>query len=266
MKIEFREQDYLKEDELITLIYSKLDDYKTKIICKKFKKYFVINDLGAYMKNLEYNNYEKVKRGSEDDKLKASVKLYIEHSFTNLDNKVQKRIKRETKAKKIEHDKIWHLPFVNSLIVDLKRILTTDKLFDTYKKQIHFRNGYININDGLFYERTKKDFVTAVIPRDYVKSKQKKRDKIMVIISQIFPNKEDRDCILTILSSALSGESCNDQKLLLLMGAGSSGKSMIMSLVKRAFDCYLFEIQQDVFTIGYAKKDKVLNTFHDMVK
>ena len=103
--------------------------------------------------------------------------------------------------------------FINSLFVDLKRILKTDIKFDTYEKQIHFRNGYINISDGLFYERSRKDLVSHIIPRNYVKSNQKHRDKIMTYISQIYPNKEDRDCILTILSSALSGESCNDTYL-----------------------------------------------------
>jgi hypothetical protein len=77
----------------------------------------------------------------------------------------------------------------------------------------------------------------------------------------IYPDKQDLDCILEYLGSALSGISSKEQDTLFLLGLGSSGKSFILSLTEAAIGCYFKELKSDTFTLNNPKADKILNTF-----
>jgi hypothetical protein len=79
----------------------------------------------------------------------------------------------------------------------------------------------------------------------------------------IYPDKLDRECILTYFGSALSGISSKDQDTLFLLGLGSSGKSFILSLTEASISCYFKELKSDTFSLNNSKADKILNTFQN---
>ena len=104
-------------------------------------------------------------------------------------------------------------------------------------------------------------YITHSINRDYAPSTQATRDKLMKVVSQIYPVAEDREVVLSHIGRALSGYVENDQANLFLLGKGSAGKSLIMKLTKKTIGVYCEELQSDLFEKGNKNLDKTLNEF-----
>jgi hypothetical protein len=137
-----------------------------------------------------------------------------------------------------------------------------DIKFDITKHDIHFENGYYDLKKLQFSSReVGKHYVTQYIQRDYAASTESQKNDMKALISKIYPNKKDLECIISILGSALSGDSMKDQEIVFLLGPGSSGKSTILKTTAMSIECYLKELQSDMFTQGNTKIDKILNSF-----
>jgi len=120
----------------------------------------------------------------------------------------------------------------------------------------------MDLKENVFKKRIlHTHYITQFIKRDYEQSTTEQKNKIFKIISKTYPNKNDLDCILLNLGSAISGNSKSDQTTLFLLGDGSSGKSGIMLLTLACIECYFKELQNNTFAQGNPKIDKILNTF-----
>ena len=76
-----------------------------------------------------------------------------------------------------------------------------------------------------------QDFVINVIDRDYKKSTDKKKEKLMKIFSQIIPIDEDRNCMLFLFGATLTGNIAKEQGAMFFIGLGSAGKSTLLGAV-----------------------------------
>ena len=124
------------------------------------------------------------------------------------------------------------------------------------------KNGYYDLKNKKFKQRIlHTHYITKFIKRDYVKSSEKERDELMTHLRKIYPDNEDMKCILTILGSALSGKSNVDQDTLFLLGKAAAGKSFIMELSQKTFECYFKELKNDTFCHNNKNIDKILNSF-----
>jgi phage/plasmid-associated DNA primase len=118
-----------------------------------------------------------------------------------------------------------------------------DIKFDSYLNEIHFNNGYFNLESGKFCERELgKHFITSYIKHDYTKPSEKNKKKLKEYISKIYPDEKVRKTILKILGSALTGMAIRDSYILFFIGEGSAGKSTIMNLAKYSVECYVKQI------------------------
>eukprot|EP01038_Epipyxis_sp_PR26KG_P017232 gene17232-23756_t len=139
-----------------------------------------------------------------------------------------------------------------------------EPIFTPDFNQIHFNNGYIDLETLDFKQRIKgKNYVNLYIKRDYQESSKYQHEKLYKIIKKIYPNKEDLESILLVLGSAITGKATKMQKLLFLLGKGSSGKSTIMKLTQKAIECYLETLEEDAFSGSNNNKDKTFSTFHN---
>ena len=73
------------------------------------------------------------------------------------------------------------------------------------------------------------------IKRYYKKSPKKDRDFIDKINSQIYPKADEKQYILSSISSAISGQSQKNRNALFLLGQSSAGKSLLMMSLNKAF-------------------------------
>jgi len=130
---------------------------------------------------------------------------------------------------------------MNQNCISLIRIkITRDNIvFNNTYQQIHFRNGYMDMSDGIFKQRTNQIYITTFIERDYKIAKEKDIIQINKLIAQIYPNKEDRETMIKYLSICLSWEGTKLQSSLFLLGKGASGKSTILQLMEKCLGCYV---------------------------
>ena len=253
-------KNLLSKDEIEILITSIFPNEKAQIIATKLEICSFIHNNELYMlqKNLTYTREPQIKQY-----LVTSVTNLLELSFKNLSKQDQEIIKLKYNNKNDSYVKIFQNSNVNMYIDELyTKLNKSNIILDTTIGEIHFNNGYIDLKDLKFKLRNiDKHFITEYIKYDYYPSTTTEQGEILKIVKQIYPQDDDRECILFILGSALSGESTKDQTTLFLLGCGSSGKSVIMKMTKEATQCYFKELQSDTFSQSNTNIVKILNTF-----
>lgn len=258
MELEFTKQDLLNTREIKTLITSDFTVDKAIIIANKLVKYCFISNGTLYILN-DNITYD---RESEDMKKKLVYKtsLLIQESFKALSNDNATEIKEYYKK---TYSNIFKNSNIESYYPQLLAKLERPKVvFDMTIGEIHFQNGYIDLEDNVFKKRVlNKHYITEYIKRDYEKSSKDQKKALLKMIRKAYPSKKDFKCIMLTLGSALSGKSTVDQSTMFLLGDGSSGKSTMMLVTMEALGCYFKELKNDTFSAGNPKIDKILNTF-----
>ena len=256
--MQYTRSDLLNYDQMKLMCTSCLPNQKAQLIANDLKKYAIIFQDSVYKLSREII-YERCDTQSIKDTLVTMTTLLLEQSFLNLSTAEQDNI-QSNKAYKatMSHTGVQHY------IAEL-----TDKMCDPSIQlnrneagTIHFRNGVYNMKDNALTPRIQgQHYITHCIERNYQPSTHATRDKLMKVISQIYPVEEDRAVVLSHIGRALSGYVENDQANLFLLGKGSAGKSLIMKLTKKAIGVYCEELQCDLFEKGNKNLDKTLNEF-----
>ncbi len=235
--MELKNEDFLTLSEIEQMIDSPFPNTKAGIISSKLKSYCVIADKRLYIlqKNITYKVADEI-----FEKLVTLVSYLIESSFKALSKTSQRLIQSD-------YAKTYRAIFSNADIKryyeQLKVSLQNDDVdFDVTMNEIHFNNGYYDLKKGKFKDRqVETHYVTHCIKRDYQSSTKDDQKVMKNHISKIYPTKEDMECILFVLGSALSGTATKDQEIIFLLGQGSSGKSTILKITQLSLQCYLKE-------------------------
>ena len=83
-------------------------------------------------------------------------------------------------------------------------------LVENYLKDLQFKQRQLSHH-----------YITNFINRDYKESTTEQRTKVLKPLSMIYPDKQDLECIIEYLGSALSGISSKEQDTLFLLGLGN---------------------------------------------
>ena len=249
----------MNSDDIDLIASSQFPNEKATVIVKGLSKYCFISKFMLYI--IENNvTYTASPMNLSKAKLITMITYYLQKSYQNLSEDKQQLLKyknQKTFTKMFENSSVE--TYYNQIVTLLEK---NDVIFDDTPYQIHFNNGYFDLKDKSFKERIlHTHYITKFIKRDYSKSSKKERNEMMSHIRKIYPDDEDLKCILTILGSALTGKSNVDQDTLFLLGKGSAGKSFIMELSQKTFECYFKELKNDTFSNNNSKIDKILNSF-----
>jgi hypothetical protein len=228
---------------------------RSKIITKHLTNKVIFHKKHCYFLKMINLTYEKHKSYEED--LLPIITGLLNDSFKALSDSDRQDI-MELK----EYRKIFENSAVKTYMPQLKADLTNESLqFDTYTSEVHFNNGYFDIQKDEFCQRKLgKHFITSCISYDYKEPKQKSIDYILDKLSKTYPSMVALDAILSIIGSALTGLAIRDSYILFFIGDGSAGKSTIMDLTKYTVECYLKQIKPDMFVEG-KNTDKIVNTY-----
>jgi hypothetical protein len=246
--------------EDIKKIMFEANPYEAGMFMSTFlKSICVIKNEQLYVK--QQNDTYNVAKNVENELLVLVSKLFIES---------ERSLTQQQKDKlRYENSKQYHALQSNThtkgYIPQLRAFLQNDDIvFDYTPAELHFNNGYIDILKNKFInKRTNNHFITKYIKRDYSPSTEEERKSYVEnVINKIYPDKNDRDLILTLISTGLSWKAPTLQQSLFLVGVGSSGKSTILKHLQDTLtECYFAELKHDAFS-NESKMDKVLNTFH----
>ena len=181
---------------------------------------------------LEASNINNKIRNSDD----SSRTLY-EERYKML-NRIADKLKNITFKKKIIEE-------AEALFLDAEFV---DKL-DSKINIIGFENGIYDLEIGKLRDGLPDDFVSLSTKNDYIKYSNKMPyiKKINEFLNQILPNEAVRNYFLITLSTCLSG-STKEEKLYVLTGSGSNGKSLTMDLMFHSLGDYYMSCPITIIT------------------
>ena len=254
----FQKQALLNDNEIITIaVDSNGPNSKAKLIHKKLKDYCFINNDNIYI--LDTNNITFRRDSKVDNILTVLVSKLLEQSVDSLKTEKLNLINSVDKKR---------LFFKNSEIgkylTQLKMYLTQQINVDVYLDQIHFNNGYVNLVENKLHKRKIGiHFVTKYIDYDYDESlvTEEMTKKVKKDILRVYPTVKDRDAMMWKFGRALTGRSPDDQGITCSFGAGSSGKTTIVRIMRVCMPPYIKMLKQDALSYTATNIDKVVNTF-----
>lgn len=258
--MEYQKIDLLTYQELNELIITFLPDDRAKIIVEKLKKYVVYSNGNIYKFDREqvlYNLIDITEKEKESS-MKTYITSFINDSYKNLSEAQKNELQKNKGCKNF-----FKTNSITDYFSQIKTYLTVDiNISNPHTNEIHFKNGYYNFKTNKFEKREfDKHFITYCINHDYEPSSKESREEVMSILRKIYPNKEDLDYILTVLSSAMTGMSTEDQTVLFLLGRGNTGKSTILNVMKACFEDYILTLKNDIFSQSSKTVDKTLNSY-----
>jgi phage/plasmid-associated DNA primase len=104
--------------------------------------------------------------------------------------------------------------------------------FDIHIELIGFTNGTYDLKSSTFRSACKTDYISLVVPYDYKTSSNEDVQFVLDYVSKIMPNKDERDLLLTILSTCTSGIVLD--RFVVCTGLGSNGKDALFTFMLRA--------------------------------
>lgn len=110
------------------------------------------------------------------------------------------------------------------------------------------KNGIIDLKDGGFRDGVPSDYISKSVGYNWVEFKETDEiiKKIMRFFSEVHPDPEMRDYILTFMAKSLKG--VPDTKLHIWTGKGSNGKSTVIDLIKHMLGDYFGVLPVTILT------------------
>jgi P4 family phage/plasmid primase-like protien len=207
-----------------------------------------------------HHRWEKIEGG-------FSIKIKFSEEFANEFNKEIAEIsikltksggiekeelqQRRTRLDKIV-EKLLNTTFKKTLLDECANQFYDPKFeekLDSNINLIGFENGVYDLEKGEFRDGRPDDYISLSTKNEYVKWNEKHpyNAQIQRFLSQILPNENVRKYFINALASCLSG-STKDEKLFILTGSGSNGKSLIMELMNNALNDYFMSCDISVIT------------------
>lgn len=257
MKFIFNDDDLLKFQDIENYIKTDSNVERAEIIESKIKKYILL--IGNKLYILKENRKYEICAIEHNKYINNWICKFLNASFNKLSDEQQRIIKSDYK-KKYDIINNTKITYIENLICDLEQ---DDIIDNNITGEIHFNNGYIDLNTLEFKERSENHYVSSYIKNDYIQSTKQQQKKIMEILKKIYSNEEDLKVILNVIGASITGKSHLESEILFLLGTGSSGKSFIMNLCKSAFDVYVKSLVSNAFSAKNDKSSKTLAGYLD---
>ena len=186
-----------------------------------------------------------------------TIKILLSEDFANeYNNEILSMTLKATKSSGIEKEetqakisrlseivvKLMNITHKKNIIEDAKPLFYDPKFeekLDSNEFLIGFQNGIYDLEHGHFRDGRPDDYMHNNTGYDYRKYSEKMPYKINIdrFFEQILPNKNVRDFFKIALSTSISGET-KEEKLYILTGSGSNGKSLTVDLMINALGDY----------------------------
>lgn len=115
--------------------------------------------------------------------------------------------------------------------VRLANMVSSDWFVESIEGKMNFRNGVLNVKDGLLYDHSMEYGFRSVLPCDY--DPDAKAPRFEKFLQEITQNRQGLiDILQEFLGYIFANGDCKHQKVLMLLGTGENGKSKFIELVR----------------------------------
>lgn len=264
-------------DTLKMFVNSFLPNEKAMLIYKNLENHcFITNGSLCTLesKTLTYKKNEK--ETSFDNDILSILSEYLEESLKALEKNEVDELRYITKQTEKDNNDIitckkenpnYKKSFNNCGIKEylpqFKSLIQNNEIkLDDTPYELHFVNGYIDLKEVTFKQRViGEHFIVHYIPYEYKSSTSEQRSQMLSHIKKIYPKKEDMNYILSQYGRSLTGMCHIDQTNLILVGLGSTGKSMLLEVLQDALGPYFMQLPSDTFELDNKNRNKILNSF-----
>jgi len=259
-----KEYEVFNREEFKSMMKKSLDGntyYLAKSVYSKYSDRFVCSALKS---NIwwEFRNHRwnRIEEG-------YTLKILLSEDFANEYNREIAELsikatqisgfeKEELQNKRSRIDKIveklMNNTFKNTLMDECKALFydsNFEQKLDSNITLIGFENGIYDLEQGTFRDGRPDDYITLSTKNDYYKWNEKNpfNNHIFKFFDQVLPNKAVRDYFLNALCTCLSGTT-KEEKLYIMTGSGSNGKSLTMDLMYLALGDYYMSCPITIIT------------------
>ena len=139
-------------------------------------------------------------------------------------------------------EKLMNIDFKKKIMEECKTLFFDGSFDDKLDSNIHllgFNNGIYNLESKVFRDGLPDDYVTLNTKNNYRKFSETMvyYSEINTFFLEILPNENVREYFLQALSTCLTGNT-KEEKLYILTGCGSNGKSLLMDLMSLSLGDY----------------------------
>tara|TARA_R110002020_G_scaffold18595_1_gene64730 strand:- start:199 stop:2898 length:2700 start_codon:yes stop_codon:yes gene_type:complete len=118
--------------------------------------------------------------------------------------------------------------------------------FDMKPYLFSFNNKCFDLESKQWIEPSKYDYILTKTGNDYVEPTKEQREKIKILMEQIFPDPEIRKCYMSVLFQGMVGQTT--EKFILANGRGRNGKGMTNELFMSLIGNYGYDLNISVLT------------------
>lgn len=163
----------------------------------------------------------------------------------------EEMMNRREKMQKIVNN-LMNNSFKRTLMDEAKALFydpTFDRKLDENIHLIGFENGVYDLEQGKFRDGRPDDYITLCTRNSYQpwNANNPYHSKIMTFFSQILPNERVRKYFINALCTTIAGSN-KEEKLYVLTGSGSNGKSLTMDLAYYALGDYFMSCPITIIT------------------
>jgi P4 family phage/plasmid primase-like protien len=158
---------------------------------------------------------------------------------------------RRTRIDKIV-EKLMNTTFKKVLMDECTSLFydaTFEQKLDSNVYLVGFENGVYDLEQSIFREGRPDDYISLSTKNDYHKWNEKNPFNVQInkFFSQVLPNDNVRDYFLNALCTCFAGTT-KEEKLYIMTGSGSNGKSLTMDLMYLALGDYYMSCPITIIT------------------
>jgi len=259
-----KEYDEFTREEFKTMMKKSLDGntyYLAKSVYSKYSDRFVCsglkNNIWWEFKN---HRWHRIEEG-------YTLKILLSEDFANEYNREIAEISMKAtnvngfEKEELQHkrsridkivDKLMNNTFKKTLIDECKGLFYDSEFeqkLDSNINLIGFENGIYDLEQSMFREGRPDDYITYSTKNDYHKWNEKNpyNTHLFSFFDKVLPNKAVQKYFLNALCTCLSGTT-KEEKLYILTGCGSNGKSLTMDLMYLALGDYYMSCPITIIT------------------
>jgi P4 family phage/plasmid primase-like protien len=190
---------------------------------------------------------------SEDFANEYNKKLIeISSTFKKVDDQGKELLQKQREILHSLISKLMDITFKKKLLEECKNFFLDDKFEQKLDSNIYligFENGIYDLETAIFREGRPDDYITLSTNHDYINwTKNNIVNKLLFsFFDQVLPNKIVQKYFLHVLCTCLTGDT-KEEKIYILNGCGSNGKSLTMDLMYLAFGDYYMSCPITIIT------------------
>lgn len=173
----------------------------------------------------------------------------IDSMYRKLYNYIQSKYEDEELGKILKKILVLRsIKYKENLIKGIVGYVSVDKdLWDLNDDLIGFKNGVYDLLNDTFRSGTKEDYISMIINYEYKESTNEELNNVKEHFNKIMPVKEERDLLLLLLSTCLSGRHL--EKFIVCTGKGRNSKDALFTyLLERTIGPYYYRLNNTAIT------------------